>query len=205
MDDVFFDLDQDAVSDLAFWGQMEPEVHFGADDELFYECAAPPHQLSPWSSWCALPDPQLALSDPDSPPPRPGGGAEADSSPADGPREAGAHGQRRAPPLPPPHQPYRVQRHAANVRERKRMLNINSAFEELRCHVPTFPYERRLSKIDTLRLAIAYIALLRDILVSGCEPRAYVERCVKSGRADQSCAAWNTSDLTARLSWIKWD
>ncbi|KPP61024.1 hypothetical protein Z043_120923 [Scleropages formosus] len=63
----------------------------------------------------------------------------------------------------------------------------------MRCHVPTFPYERRLSKIDTLRLAIAYIALLRDILVSGCEPRAYVERCVKSGRADQSCAAWNTS------------
>ena len=39
--------------------------------------------------------------------------------------------------------------------------SINSAFEELRLHVPTFPYEKRLSKIDTLRLAIAYIALLR--------------------------------------------
>uniref|UniRef100_A0A3B4A6H9 BHLH domain-containing protein n=1 Tax=Periophthalmus magnuspinnatus TaxID=409849 RepID=A0A3B4A6H9_9GOBI len=57
-----------------------------------------------------------------------------------------------------------VQRHAANIRERKRMLSINSAFEELRGHVPTFPYEKRLSKIDTLRLAIAYIALLREIL-----------------------------------------
>ena len=42
--------------------------------------------------------------------------------------------------------------------------SINSAFEELRLHVPTFPYEKRLSKIDTLRLAIAYIALLRSAL-----------------------------------------
>ncbi|KAL4660199.1 transcription factor 21-like [Arapaima gigas] len=195
MDDLLFDWDQDVVSDLALWGQMDPAVHLNTD-ELLYECTATPHQLSPWSPWPALPDPQLALSDPDSAPTRLGGGAEADSSPAVGPREASA---------PTPHQPYRVQRHAANVRERKRMLNINSAFEELRCHVPTFPYERRLSKIDTLRLAIAYIALLRDILLSGCEPRAYVERCVKSGHLDGCSAAWNTSDLTARLSWIKWD
>ena len=36
-----------------------------------------------------------------------------------------------------------VQRAAANVRERKRMLSINSAFEELRVHVPTFPFEKR--------------------------------------------------------------
>lgn len=41
--------------------------------------------------------------------------------------------------------------------------SINSAFDELRVHVPTFPYEKRLSKIDTLRLAIAYIALLREV------------------------------------------
>lgn len=42
--------------------------------------------------------------------------------------------------------------------------SINSAFDELRVHVPTFPYEKRLSKIDTLRLAIAYIALLREVI-----------------------------------------
>lgn len=41
--------------------------------------------------------------------------------------------------------------------------SINSAFDELRVHVPTFPYEKRLSKIDTLRLAIAYISLLREV------------------------------------------
>ncbi|KAK7877244.1 hypothetical protein WMY93_032045 [Mugilogobius chulae] len=81
----------------------------------------------------------------------------------------------------PPQQPYKVQRHAANIRERKRMLSINSAFEELRGHVPTFPYEKRLSKIDTLRLAIAYIALLREILVSGRDPKEYVDECLKSG------------------------
>jgi len=53
-----------------------------------------------------------------------------------------------------------TQRGAANVRERRRMLNINSAFEELRCHVPTFPYEKRLSKIDTLRLGIGKMHIL---------------------------------------------
>ncbi|XP_050756380.1 helix-loop-helix protein 13-like [Gymnogyps californianus] len=123
------------------------------------------------------------------------GGAELDSSPS-------PPGPAAAPPPPPGHL---HQRHAANVRERKRMLNINSAFEQLRCHVPTFPYEKRLSKIDTLRLAIAYIALLGEILLSGCDPKSYVERCLKNGLQSQRQATWNTSDLTARLSWVKWD
>ena len=35
------------------------------------------------------------------------------------------------------------ERRAANVRERRRMLSINSGFEELRVHVPTFPFEKR--------------------------------------------------------------
>ena len=49
------------------------------------------------------------------------------------------------------------QRHAANLRERKRMQSINDAFEGLRHHIPTLPYEKRLSKVDTLRLTIGYI------------------------------------------------
>lgn len=85
------------------------------------------------------------------------------------------------------------QRRAANLRERRRMLSINSAFEALRGHVPTFPYEKRLSKIDTLRLATAYIALLGDILLSGCEPKAYVEHCLRSGFQSPQRAAWDTS------------
>ncbi|XP_075210767.1 helix-loop-helix protein 13-like isoform X4 [Lycorma delicatula] len=100
--------------------------------------------------------------------------------------------------------PYRVQRQAANIRERKRMLSINSAFDELRGHVPTFPYEKRLSKIDTLRLAIAYIALLREVLAADCDPLTYVEKCLRGDRSTER-AEWNTSDLTARLSWINWE
>uniref|UniRef100_A0A0L8HF95 BHLH domain-containing protein n=1 Tax=Octopus bimaculoides TaxID=37653 RepID=A0A0L8HF95_OCTBM len=92
--------------------------------------------------------------------------------------------------------PYQIQRHAANIRERKRMLSINSAFEELRCHVPTFPYEKRLSKIDTLRLAIAYIALLREILMSGADPLEYVENSLRQGTGSKMKAVWNTSGVS---------
>lgn len=56
------------------------------------------------------------------------------------------------------------QRHAANLRERRRMQSINEAFEGLRTHIPTLPYEKRLSKVDTLKLAISYISFLNDML-----------------------------------------
>ncbi|KAK3758102.1 hypothetical protein RRG08_006677 [Elysia crispata] len=98
-------------------------------------------------------------------------------------------------------------RATANVRERKRMMSINGAFEELRLHVPTFPFEKRLSKIDTLRLAIAYIALLRDILRSGtADPLEFVETTLRSrGRGRGKASEWNTSDLMSRLSWVRWE
>ncbi|XP_068431035.1 fer3-like protein [Clinocottus analis] len=57
-----------------------------------------------------------------------------------------------------------VQRQAANVRERKRMFSLNEAFDELRRKVPTFAYEKRLSRIDSLRLAIVYISFMTDLL-----------------------------------------
>lgn len=56
------------------------------------------------------------------------------------------------------------QRHAANMRERRRMQSINEAFESLRIHIPTLPYEKKLSKVDTLRLAIGYISFLTELL-----------------------------------------
>ncbi|XP_064614440.1 pancreas transcription factor 1 subunit alpha-like [Liolophura sinensis] len=56
------------------------------------------------------------------------------------------------------------QRQAANLRERKRMQSINDAFEGLRTHIPTLPYEKRLSKVDTLRLAIGYIGFLTELV-----------------------------------------
>lgn len=58
------------------------------------------------------------------------------------------------------------QRQAANMRERKRMQSINDAFEGLRAHIPTMPYEKRLSKVDTLKLAIGYINFLTEQIKS---------------------------------------
>ncbi|XP_046397704.1 pancreas transcription factor 1 subunit alpha-like [Ischnura elegans] len=62
------------------------------------------------------------------------------------------------------HHQMQQQRQAANLRERRRMQSINDAFEGLRAHVPTLPYERRLSKVDTLRLAIGYIGFLTELV-----------------------------------------
>ncbi|KAK6165687.1 hypothetical protein SNE40_022568 [Patella caerulea] len=57
------------------------------------------------------------------------------------------------------------QRRAANLRERKRMKSINDAFENLRTCIPaTVHTERRLSKVDTLRLAIRYISYLSNVV-----------------------------------------
>lgn len=58
--------------------------------------------------------------------------------------------------------------------------------------MPTFPYEKRLSKIDTLRLAIAYIALLREVLEADYDPLTYVEKCLR-GEIKADRAHWNTS------------
>ncbi|XP_035706323.1 protein dimmed [Folsomia candida] len=123
--------------------------------------------------------------------------------------ETSGGGNQNEQPYYPRQHPYKVQRQNANVRERKRMQrsvpSINSAFDSLRVHVPTFPYEKRLSKIDTLRLAIAYIALLREVLISKYDPLTYVEKCLKGELKCEGASMWNTSDLTARLSWINWE
>ncbi|CAL8082440.1 unnamed protein product [Calicophoron daubneyi] len=107
-------------------------------------------------------------------------------------------------------------RSGAKVRERRRMLSINSAFEALRNCLPTFPYERRISKIDTLRLAIAYLALLKDLCenldkvpvdqsrgTNGQRVVAFMARRLRSPQ--RHSFLWYTSDLIARLDWIRWD
>ncbi|XP_013398033.1 pancreas transcription factor 1 subunit alpha-like [Lingula anatina] len=57
-----------------------------------------------------------------------------------------------------------AQRLAANIRERRRMINLNTAFDRLRRRVPSFPHEKRLSRIQTLRLAILYISFMTELL-----------------------------------------
>uniref|UniRef100_A0A1I8IN09 BHLH domain-containing protein n=1 Tax=Macrostomum lignano TaxID=282301 RepID=A0A1I8IN09_9PLAT len=86
------------------------------------------------------------------------------------------------------------------------MFSINSAFEELRSHIPTFPYERRLSKIDTLRLAIGYIAFLRDVLDSEfSSPDEFIRHALAPSQQCRNYrqAEWFTSDLLARLGWLR--
>lgn len=57
------------------------------------------------------------------------------------------------------------QRQVANQRERDRTHSVNSAFIQLRRLIPTEPVDRKLSKIETLRLAGSYINHLHSILI----------------------------------------
>ncbi|XP_077369001.1 transcription factor 15 [Festucalex cinctus] len=59
------------------------------------------------------------------------------------------------------------QRSAANARERGRTQSVNSAFTALRTLIPTEPVDRKLSKIETLRLASSYISHLANVLLIG--------------------------------------
>ena len=56
----------------------------------------------------------------------------------------------------------RTRRLKANDRERNRMHNLNSALDHLRCSLPTFPDDAKLTKIETLRFAHNYIWTLSE-------------------------------------------
>jgi len=65
-------------------------------------------------------------------------------------------------------------RQAANVRERRRMKTMNAAFDGLRERIPVSSTLstgcRKLTKVDTLRLAIAYIQELAQLVGLNAEP-----------------------------------
>lgn len=54
---------------------------------------------------------------------------------------------------------------AANARERRRMQNLNNAFDRLRRYLPQLGNDRQLSKFETLQMAQSYITALYDLLV----------------------------------------
>ncbi|MEE6479345.1 hypothetical protein FKM82_012225 [Ascaphus truei] len=58
----------------------------------------------------------------------------------------------------------KTRRVKANDRERSRMHNLNSALDELRSILPSFPDDTKLTKIETLRLAHNYIWALSETL-----------------------------------------
>lgn len=53
---------------------------------------------------------------------------------------------------------------AANARERKRMQNLNDAFDRLRQYLPSLGNDRQFSKHETLQMAQSYITALCDLL-----------------------------------------
>jgi len=55
-------------------------------------------------------------------------------------------------------------RSAHASRERVRVEAFNSAFNDLRQLLPTLPPDKKLSKIEILRLAICYIGYLNHVL-----------------------------------------
>ncbi|XP_023231113.1 neurogenic differentiation factor 1-like [Centruroides sculpturatus] len=64
---------------------------------------------------------------------------------------------------------FKLRRHKANARERNRMHGLNAALDALRSRLPVRFRSQKLSKIETLRLARNYIAVLTEILRTGKE------------------------------------
>ncbi|XP_048756122.2 protein Fer3-like [Ostrea edulis] len=75
------------------------------------------------------------------------------------------------------------QRRAANVRERKRMFQLNESFDELRKRLPAFNYEKRLSRIETLRLAMTYITFMKGVS-EGQDPQTIKLRPCKTEESE---------------------
>ena len=84
------------------------------------------------------------------------------------------------------------QRQAANARERSRTHSVNAAFSTLRVLIPTEPSDRKLSKIETLRLATSYISHLGTLLVSGSQ-------CVNNPDVKDSITTVPVSPSTGRI------
>lgn len=59
---------------------------------------------------------------------------------------------------------WKKRRLAANARERKRMENLNDAFDRLRQYLPKLENEQKLSKHETLQMAQTYISELDQLL-----------------------------------------
>ena len=51
-----------------------------------------------------------------------------------------------------------------NSRERQRQQSVNLAFNDLRCLLPTYPPDKKLSKCEILQRAIKYINILEEVL-----------------------------------------
>ncbi|XP_038210430.1 neurogenin-3 [Zerene cesonia] len=83
------------------------------------------------------------------------------------PKRKYANGKNRVSRSKSPTQIMRIKRNRrikANDRERNRMHMLNEALDRLRCVLPTFPEDTKLTKIETLRFAHNYIFALSQTL-----------------------------------------
>lgn len=76
--------------------------------------------------------------------------------------------------------------------------------KELRNRIPTFPYEKRLSKIDTLNLAIAYITMLEEVLANDENSYEFLQKSVNNARIGgfNSSNVWGTSGIIISFNFI---
>ncbi|KAG8278467.1 hard palate morphogenesis [Homalodisca vitripennis] len=83
-----------------------------------------------------------------------------------------------------PSQVIRLKKHRrqkANDRERNRMHMLNKALDRLRCVLPTFPEDTKLTKIETLRFAHNYIWALSQALSVVQQPQPQDEMTLSVG------------------------
>ncbi|OXB58763.1 hypothetical protein ASZ78_000527 [Callipepla squamata] len=84
-----------------------------------------------------------------------------------------------------------------NTRERWRQQNVNSAFAKLRKLIPTHPPDKKLSKNETLRLAMRYINFLVKVLgESGLQQTTVTARGSILGFFQQAPYLQNMEELT---------
>ncbi|NXM83535.1 TAL2 protein, partial [Oenanthe oenanthe] len=84
-----------------------------------------------------------------------------------------------------------------NTRERWRQQNVNTAFAKLRKLIPTHPPDKKLSKNETLRLAMRYINFLVKVLGDpGLQHTAGAARGSILGFFQQAPHLQNTEKLT---------
>ncbi|XP_044260718.1 transcription factor 15-like isoform X2 [Tribolium madens] len=88
------------------------------------------------------------------------------------------------------------QRSQANARERDRTHSVNTAFSTLRTLIPTEPKDRKLSKIETLRLASSYISHLGTQLMAGPIEQPCLRLANKLDRVCTFCIAHKKSPST---------
>lgn len=83
--------------------------------------------------------------------------------------------------------PANKQRVVANVRERKRTQSLNHAYKLLQSKIPKEPSDK-MSKIHTLKLALAYIDFLNDVLKSSEAPPEPISPPASTGNTNPVAA-----------------